>query len=575
MEQTRAVFRSFYLVDEVDPKYGEGLPTVAGWTGYTWNRKYFPEPEAFTKWLHDNGFRVTLNTHPADGIRPFEEIYPKVAEAMGVDPASEKTIEFDVTDPEFLDVYFNVLCRDLEKKGNDFWWIDWQHGSKSKIPGLDPLWVLNHYHYLDSSNGMRPMIFSRYAEVGSHRYPIGFSGDTHITWESLDYQVYFTATASNIGYGWWSHDIGGFKFGARDDELMARWTQFGVFSPIMRLRGGINPFVGKEPWRYNAATRQVMNRYLRLRHGMIPYLYTMNRRAHAENRPLMLPVYYMEPEREEAYQVPNEYYFGTELIVAPITQPGSHTAMAGMTKAWLPEGIWADFFTGMIYQGGSMVEMWREIEYIPVLMKAGAIVSLRNLQETDNSIANPSAMEIRIFPASVGMFTLWEDDGESVEDKPENWASTEMQINVDDRSRFLIKKATGNLSVIPEARSWKLVFVSTKECQPDVYVDGNRIEVKISCDKECNGLVVEIPETDVTKEIVVDFGTALTLEDKSLDECWFRSLERAQVGYLLKSDLYKTLLEDPAKAEETIQRTEMDESVKACLLEAVFSKKSV
>lgn len=116
-----------------------------------------------------------MNTHPADGIRPFEEIYPKVAEAMGVDPASEKTIEFDVTDPEFLDVYFNVLCRDLEKKGNDFWWIDWQHGSKSKIPGLDPLWVLNHYHYLDSSsNGMRPMIFSRYAEVGSHRYPIGF-----------------------------------------------------------------------------------------------------------------------------------------------------------------------------------------------------------------------------------------------------------------------------------------------------------------------------------------------------------------------------------------------------------------
>ena len=76
------------------------------------------------------------------------------------------------------------------------------------------------------------MTFSRYAGPGSHRYPVGFSGDTLITWESLDFQPYFTSTASNIGYGWWSHDIGGHMLGYKNDEMEARWYQFGVFSPV-------------------------------------------------------------------------------------------------------------------------------------------------------------------------------------------------------------------------------------------------------------------------------------------------------------------------------------------------------
>lgn len=100
------------------------------------------------------------------------------------------------------------------------------------------------------------MTFSRYAGPGSHRYPIGFSGDTHITWESLDFQPYFTTTATNIGYGWWSHDIGGHMLGYKDDELTARWTQYGIFSPIMRLHSSCSEFNGKEPWRFKKRLRK-------------------------------------------------------------------------------------------------------------------------------------------------------------------------------------------------------------------------------------------------------------------------------------------------------------------------------
>lgn len=134
--------------------------------------------------------------------------------------------------------------------GVDFWWIDWQQGTKSKMKGLDPLWLLNHYHMLDiNRDGNNSVILSRYAGMGSHRYPLGFSGDTVVCWKSLDFQPYFTALASNAGYTWWSHDIGGHMFGKGDNELYLRWLQFGVFSPINRLHSS-NKGMSKEPWNY-------------------------------------------------------------------------------------------------------------------------------------------------------------------------------------------------------------------------------------------------------------------------------------------------------------------------------------
>ena len=154
---------------------------------------------------------------------------------------------------------------------------------------MDPLWLLNHYHYLDNCRtGQAGLILSRYGGPGSHRYPIGFSGDTIVTWESLAFQPYFTSTASNIGYTWWSHDIGGHMRGYYDEDLALRWLQFGVFSPINRLHSSCNAFNSKEPWFYSPETCRLMKQYLRLRHGLLPYLYTMNVATHEEGLPLVL-----------------------------------------------------------------------------------------------------------------------------------------------------------------------------------------------------------------------------------------------------------------------------------------------
>jgi alpha-glucosidase (family GH31 glycosyl hydrolase) len=142
------------------------------------------------------------------------------------------------------------------------------------------------------------LTFSRYAGPGSHRYPVGFSGDSIVTWASLDFQPEFTATASNIGYGWWSHDIGGHMGGVKDDELGTRWVQFGVFSPVMRLHASNNQWTAKGPWKFGIEAKNVIINFLRLRHWLLPYLYTMNAKAALEGTQIVQPMYWDYPNRD-------------------------------------------------------------------------------------------------------------------------------------------------------------------------------------------------------------------------------------------------------------------------------------
>ena len=439
--------------------------TNPGWTGYSWNTELFPDHRAFLGWLKEQELHVTLNLHPASGCKFYEDAYAQFCEFMGIDKESRRQIRFDVTDPKFMEGYFRFLHHPQEEDGVDFWWIDWQQGTKTRIPGLDPLWALNHYHYLDNGRGSkRPLILSRFAGAGSHRYPLGFSGDTAQNWSVLDFQPYFTATASNIGYTWWSHDIGGHHFGERDDELYLRWVQYGVFSPILRLHSTSNEFMGKEPWKYRADVELFASRALRFRRRLIPYLYSANRLTHTEGTPLVRPMYYLYPDDERAYRVPNEYAFGTELIVCPITEkidPQNGLAGANM---FLPEGRYTDIFNGRIYNGNRTVTLYRDEAYIPVLAKEGAIIPL-DVNDTKNGAANPDALEVLIYRGNGG-FRLYEDDGETK--AFENGESCETVFSVaEDGSdiSFGISAANGDRSVIPEIRDWVLSFRDVSDCE--------------------------------------------------------------------------------------------------------------
>lgn len=384
----------------------------SGWTGYTWNRKLFPDPEGFIKAMHDMRIKVTLNDHPASGVRNWEDQYKEMAKAVGQDTSNGDPVAFDIANRKFNDAYYDVLLAGLEKQGVDFWWMDWQQGSHSRTPGVDPLWMLNHYHYLDNKRGgKRPLAFSRFAGPGSQRYPIGFSGDTHITWESLDFQPEFTATASNIGYNWWSHDIGGHFFGHRDEELATRWLQLGVFSPIMRLHSSDNPFITKEPWTFGPEVRTIMNNFLRLRYRLMPYLYSMNVRSAQRSEPIVQPLYWHHPEVKAAYQLRNEYFFGSELLAIPITSPSDALTRLGRVRAYIPNGRHVDIFSGTVYDGNRELTLYRPLSHPPVLAREGAIIPLDGSTMLANDCANPTSYEILLVVGSDGQFEIFEDDG--------------------------------------------------------------------------------------------------------------------------------------------------------------------
>ena len=390
---------------DIDPALG------SGWTGYSWNRELFPDPPAFLRRLRDRGLAVTLNIHPADGVRSHEDAYPAMARAMGIEPSSGAPVAFDAADPKFLTNALTYVFHPREVEGVDFWWLDWQSGPFSALPGLDPLWILNHVHYLDSgrpgARNPRPLTFSRYAGPGSHRYPVGFSGDTVVSWESLAFQPHFTATASNIGYGWWSHDIGGHMFGAKDDELATRWVQLGVFSPILRLHSTRDRFNSKEPWRYGREPERIMGEYLRLRHRLVPYLHTMNRRAHELGEPLVRPVYHSHPWDDAAYEVPGEFTFGTQLLVAAITEPVERELGLAGVDTWLPPGEWLDLFTGLRYRagdGGRRIRMHRTLEGNPLLARAGAVLPLAGRGDDEPvGVDNPAHLQVCVVAGDPGV----------------------------------------------------------------------------------------------------------------------------------------------------------------------------
>lgn len=540
---TAVIDMDWHLVDDVDPKYG------SGWTGYTWNREFFPDHRAFLEELHRRGLRTTLNVHPRDGVRAFEEPYEQVARHMGMDPSTGEPVEFDITNPRFVEAYFD-MHHDLEDEGVDFWWLDWQQGGVTRQPGLDPLWMLNHMHYLDSGrDGRWPLTFSRYAGPGSHRYPVGFSGDTVVSWESLQFQPYFTAAASNVGYGWWSHDIGGHMFGKRDGELEVRWYQLGAFSPINRLHSTDSPFNGKEPWNFPGEVRQAMDEALRLRHELIPYLYAMNWRAASEGLPLVEPMYWQDPDTVDAYDVPTQFRFGTELIVSPVVEQMDKEARRGKANMWFPQGVWYDFFDGRRYvsaaEGGRRMAVWRGLDRVPVFAKAGGIVPMQIMGDGDslNNVDNPHALRVIVFPGANGRFVITEDDGK-YQANPADMRTARTELSFDwtaqggssheGAATFSIAPAQGEAAVLPTSRSWDIVLRGVAQAEARVVVDGSPVDCGVSYDEATLSVTVHVPAQSVRSRIVVTFGESVRETPDTMEQDAFDLLFQAEMLYLTK-----------------------------------------
>jgi alpha-glucosidase len=431
--------------------------TPDGWTGYTWNRELFPDPVAFLAQMHAQNLHVTLNLHPAEGIQQHEEAYPQFAERLGQDPALAEGIKFNSTSEAFVQNYFELLHYPMEDQGVDFWWLDWQQGESSGIKNLDPLLWLNHLHFQDATRrGIRPMLYSRWGGLGNHRYPIGFSGDTYATWESLRFQPYFTATAANVCYGWWSHDIGG-HFGATDPELYARWVQFGAVSTCLRLHSTKDPLAERRPWGFSPEIYHAAKEAIQLRYRLLPYLYSAARNLSGQGLSLCYPMYYEYPDIEDAYLARSQYFLGDQLFTAPFVSPIDPKTGLASVDIWIPDGAWREFSTDEIFTGPQWVRIYGDLNRIPMFVKSGGIVptaqQIMRTKEFDGA-----HLVLNIFAGADGAFDLYEDDDATDAYKHGEYEITSIQSSLlDDQTiEISIADAKGHCRTLPAKRTFEL-----------------------------------------------------------------------------------------------------------------------
>ena len=427
------------------------------WGGYSWNRTLFPDPQAFVDKLHQSrgalGIHLALNYHPDSGIDVCQRYHDAFAQALGLYPPTTGKIP-DIDGPNSLnktwtDAYFEHL---INHTLADIAWTDTPKATTWTN------WLYVRYARLMKKR--RGINFSRYGGLGNHRTPIGFSGDTLRKFDTLKFEVYMTPLASNVAFGWWSHDIGGFSGGVIDTdwhtesaELYLRWLQFGSLSPIMRTHCR---YCVQFVWSWgkydtaNITWYQLMKQPLLLRNALVPYIYThAYDRTFLKGESLLQPMYWDEEaaQNPEAYSTfsQRQYFFGRSLLASPITDPlGGNSSVN--KSIWLPtHDEWYDFFSmELVGMGPLVVQKEYDLTGIPLFARGGAILPLRDMESAYDTIASP--VYWCIVPRSSAPFgnryNLYEDDGVSLAYRENQALRTVFSYNYS----FIGK--TGNVSFV-------------------------------------------------------------------------------------------------------------------------------
>ncbi|MBQ8574341.1 MAG: DUF5110 domain-containing protein [Bacteroidales bacterium] len=478
-----------------------------GWTGWTWNKSIFPNPGKFMDYLKDEGLKVTLNLHPADGFDHWEECYPALAESLGKDPASKDRIEWINSDKQFMSNMFEQVMHPMQKEGVDFWWLDWQqHVFDTKLTKLHNTWWINYCYFSDMQRygDKRPLLYHRWGGLGNHRYQVGFSGDATITWKSLEFQPYFTSTASNVLYGYWSHDIGGHLGDNIDPEMYTRWLQYGGFSPVMRTHSSKSGALNKEPWVFTEEYTNVIRQTVRQRYDMAPYIYAMARKGYDEGIALCRPLYYEWPEAQEAYDVKfrSQYMFGDNMLIAPVTKPMTD-GFAEM-EIWLPEGSWYELHTGVLLKGGAVVKRHFALDEYGVYIKAGSVLPFYG-EEVNNLNSNDEDIYVTVFPGGEGCFEMYEDAGND-KDYAESYATTHISSRWNSNVQTVtIAPRKGSYEGMPAEREFK-VKVLASEAPANVTVNGEKVPYEYL--GEDLAFVIDVPVADcsVEKTVVITYA---------------------------------------------------------------------
>jgi Glycosyl hydrolases family 31/Domain of unknown function (DUF5110) len=427
-------YSSAYIEDNVYPGFvrnGVPLNTLSldtdwkgpnSWNGWEWNRALFPDPTAFLAWAKSHGIDVTLNIHSSiaddDPRLPTAERIAKTPLASSDCSDDGPCKVWDWSSESQAESNF-ALQQTFLDQGVSFWWLDWCcDDSVVSMPGLTPDSWIDHLYAQDQTNlGERGFVLAR---VGSSNgfpeqvYPAGpwsdhtstvaFTGDAWGTWTQLAAEVALTPDEATIGEPYVSDDIGSYlgpppTQAAQDPpDLYDRWVQFGTFQPILRLH---SDNLDRLPWEFPEPVAGITENFLRLREALVPYTYTLAYQAYSQAMPIAQPLYLQYPDQAEAYTNPEEYLYGSDMLVSPVLSPGADPR----TTVWFPPGKWVDYFTGATFDGPATETLSVPLDRMPVFVKAGGIVP-----EQKNP-SDPRDLDLKVYAGSSGRFDLYDDSG--------------------------------------------------------------------------------------------------------------------------------------------------------------------
>jgi len=318
---------------------------------------------------------------------------------------------------------------------------------------------------------------------------------------------------------------------------VARWIQLGVWSPLLRLHCSRGQFLSREPWRYNDEARQVVNQSLRFRHRLVPYLYTMVVRASLQGYSLIEPMYYDHPQVDEAYKYRNQYKYGSELLVAPITKPRVKETTYAKTTAWLPPGRWVDVFIKNVYDGNRDMAFHRPLDKCPVFAKEGSIIPLDGAEVPGNGCLIPTSLEVYLVIGADGFFELAEDPG------------TGATINDIEFSRTPIKyaHATGTITIGPTTnplvpmRKWSIRLLSYTATS-EITATHDSQPLKPRAITTLTGTLIEVGTIPGFETIKVQLDKASPQLDKTdVKEAVFKVLDAGQIDTEAKNKMWEIM----------------------------------
>ncbi|MDE5419063.1 DUF5110 domain-containing protein [Labilibaculum sp. DW002] len=400
-----------------------------GTKGPEWDRVKYPNPEAMTNELKDLNLNLMVSVWPMVNNDPLLENYNLKQYKLG-----EKNHNLDFYDVGVRERYYKMLSDSMFKIGVNSIWLDGTEPAgkphKNVQTAVGPFKdVYNTYSLLvtkamyegrrNEFPNERVFNLTRSAYAGQQRYgAASWSGDVAATWEQFAEQIPAGLNFTMAGVPYWTHDIGGFFRDSKsmnptyDDqytnpefiELMARWFQFGTFSPIFRIHGYVSE---TEIWRYGQEFEGMARKFIDLRYQLMPYIYSEAWKVTRDSRLLMSPLVYQYPNDKNVWEIKDQFFFGESMMICSVTKYKQRSK-----EVYLPEGGWFNFWTNEKVSGSKTIIADAPFDGTPIFVKAGSIIPTGPkiqyaTEETD------APLLLKVYPGKDAEYVLYLDDNET------------------------------------------------------------------------------------------------------------------------------------------------------------------